>query len=190
MNNLIIIIFISVLLSSCITIDSRSNDLSKNKQKFQEDNYYVFSITPSYISKEDKSPINDLGRYFYVFDKNGKYLRIIPKFSSQELIVEILNENKQVISERKLKLLSYSKENLDKSRESKTFYFSNKTEIVKKSKNCVADLGQSCSYYTALIFLDKDGNLVITEKRTDLALIFLIPFGGKSVSSNIFNKIE
>jgi ankyrin repeat protein len=163
MNNLIIIIFISVLLSSCITIDSRSNDLSKNKQKFQEDNYYVFSITPSYISKEDKSPINDLGRYFYAFDKNGKYLRIIPKFSSQELIVEILNENKQVISERKLKLLSYSKENLDKSRESKTFYFSNKTEIVKKSKNCVADLGQSCSYYTALIFLDKDGNLVMKK---------------------------
>ncbi|WP_042111699.1 hypothetical protein [Acinetobacter rudis] len=190
MKNIILIICIGLIVSSCISIDSRSNDLSKNQQRFTEGKSYIFSITPSYNSEKDRSPIEDLGRYFYLYKKGGKYVRITPKFSSQELIAEILNENKKVIDERNLKLLSYLKENLDKSRESKTLYFNDKYEILKKSNYSVADLGQSWGYYTALTFLDQNGNLVITEKTTDLSLIFLIPVGGKTVSSNIFNKVE
>jgi len=190
MKNFIFIIFIGLIISSCVSIDSRSNELSKNQQGFTEGKSYVFAITSSYNSEKDKFPIKDLGRYFYLYEKNGKYIRITPKFSSQELIAEILDENKKVIDEHKLKLLPYFKENLDNSRESKTLYFNNKYEILKKSNSSVADLGQSWMYYTALTFLDKNGNLVITEKTTDFGLIFLIPVGGKSVSSNIFNKVE
>jgi hypothetical protein len=190
MKNIIFIIFIGLIISSCVSIDSRSNELSKNQQRFIEDKSYVFAVTSSYNSEKDKFPIKDLGRYFYLYEKNGKYIRITPKFSSQVLIAEMLDENKKVIDEHKLKLLPYSQENLDKSRESKTLYFNNKYEILKKSNHSVADLGQSWMYYTALTFLDKNGNLVITEKTTDLGLIFLIPVGGKSVSSNIFNKVE
>lgn len=190
MKNIILIVFIGLIVSGCISIDPRSNDLSKNQQRFIEGKSYIFSIAPSYNSEKDSSPIKDLGRYFYLYDKGGKYIRITPKFSSKELIAEILNENKQIIGESNLKLLPYSKENLDNSRESQTLYFNKKYEILKKSSYSVADLGQSWGYYTSFTFLDKDGNLVITEKNTDIGLIFLIPMGGKSVSSNIFNKIE
>ena len=189
MKNIILIIFIGLMVSSCISIDPNSKNLSKNQLTFTENKSYIFSIVPSYSFKKDKSAIDVLARFFYVYDKDGKYIRITPKFNSQVLIAENLNEKKQVISKQILNLLPYSKENLDNGRESKTLYFNKKYEILKKSSYSVADLGQSWSYYTSIIFLDKDGNLVITQKNTEIALIFLIPLGAKTVSSNIFNKV-
>ena len=186
------VVLISFTLSGCFrSIDSLSRDISKSQQNLKENTSYTFAISPSYATNAERPSINDLGRYFSLYEQNGKYIRITPKFNSHELIIELLDTNKQKLNEKKFPLQPYSKEFIDKSKFGyKKFYFTTNKEIIKKSTHCVADLGQSCSFHTTQIFLDKDENLVITDKSTDIGLIFLIPVSGKSSYLHIFDRIE
>lgn len=194
MKKIFFIVFISLIISSCINIDPNHSDLSKSQQNFKEDKSYLFSRYSSYSTKykNREYPINDLAQYFYSYDKNAEYVKLTPKFNSNELKIEILNANKKIIQERNFKLLPYSKENLDKNSKSDDtiYYANNNREIYKKTSSCIADLAQSCSFYTTSIFLDRNENLVIASKTTGVGLIFLIPVAGKSIFIDIFNKIE